>query len=93
MRKTNPFDSFLWERDGNGNYLVTEIHTGISVLAIPCSGKERRYRIRESEEWEVNCYGQSIPKRYTRFEVMEFCQARGSTGKIDTLTREEAGNA
>lgn len=76
--KVNPFHEFLWEKDGNGWYTVTDKLTGEAVTAIPRLGKPYgRYCIRESEERETNYYGQSVPKIYNRFEVMAFCRARG----------------
>ena len=89
MNRENPFQQFSWERDGNGYYVVTDRATGQSVTAIPClGGRGRRYRIRESEETEVNYYGQRVPKVYDKFGVMAFCQGRSASRKVDTHTRE-----
>lgn len=35
MAKTNIFKEYSWERDGNGNYIVTHIASGKSLIAIP----------------------------------------------------------
>ena len=87
--KNNPFHEFLWERDGNGNYRVTDTVSGQAVTAIPRLGsKGKRFCIRESAEVERNYYGQERPKVYDRFEVMAFCRARAAGAKIDTHTRE-----
>ena len=69
----NWFRDFRWERDGNGNYVVTDNQTGKSLIAIPrldCN----KYCIKESNETELNYYNQVIPKRYNKFEVMQFLE-------------------
>ena len=85
---------FLWERDGNGYYRVTDKLTGESVTAIPrLGGRTQRYCIRESRETQINAYGQIIPKIYDKFGVMRFCRCRRARGKIDTHTREGVSDA
>lgn len=85
----NPFQRFSWERDGNGYYCVTDRQTGETVTAIPViGGRGRKYRIRESEETEINYYGQTVPKIYDKFGVMAFCVGRSASRKVDTHTRE-----
>ena len=75
--KKNPFKEFWWEQDGNGNYHVTDTVTGETVIAIPRLGKKELYCIHESEETEVNYYGQINPKRYNKFDVMKYCRKKG----------------
>ena len=72
MAKKNAFENFTWERDGNGNYVVTSVLTGKSVIAIPRLDKKNMFCIKGSNETQVNFYGQIIPKRYNTFEVMEY---------------------
>lgn len=72
MAKENIFKKFLWERDGNGNYVVTSVLSGKSIIAIPRLDKKNMYCIKGSNETETNFYGQIIPKRYNKFEVMEY---------------------
>ena len=75
MAKRNIFKEYTWERDGNGNYVVTHIISGKSIIAIPRLDKKSMYCIKGSEETEKNFYGQIIPKRYNKFEVMEYLEA------------------
>lgn len=70
--KRNIFKEFSWKRDGNGNYVVTCLETGKTLIAIPRLGKKELYCIQGSVETEINFYGQTIPKRYNKFEVMEY---------------------
>lgn len=72
MAKKNIFKEYSWERDGNGNYVVTCFLNGKSLIAIPRLDKKNMYCIKGSEETEQNFYGQTIPKRYNKFEVMEY---------------------
>lgn len=72
MAKTNIFKEYSWERDGNGNYVVTHIASGKSIIAIPRLEKKNMYCIKGSNETERNFYGQTIPKQYNKFEVMEY---------------------
>lgn len=72
MARNNIFKEYSWERDGNGNYVVTSLSTGKSLVAIPRLDKKNMYCIHGSEETEKNFYGQIIPKRYNKFEVMEY---------------------
>ncbi len=90
MARKSPFHDFIWEKDGNGNYVVTDKVTGFSVKAIPLLGKPQRYRIKESNKFILNFYGQKVPKPYTSFEVMEFCRELGTRRSqiVDTVTRE-----
>lgn len=92
--KKNSFQEFLWERDGNGYYRVTDKLTGETVTAIPrLGGRTQRYCIRESVEIETNYYGQTVPKSYDKFGVMEFCKGRRASGKLHTHTREGVSDA
>lgn len=70
--KKNIFKEFSWERDGNGNYVVTHLATEKSLIAIPRIDKKGLFCIKGSPEKEKNFYGQDIPKRYNKFEVMEY---------------------
>ena len=72
MAKTNIFKEYSWERDCNGNYVVTHIASGKSLIAIPRLDKRNMYCIKGSNETEQNFYGQTIPKRYNKFEVMDY---------------------
>lgn len=72
MVKTNIFKEYSWERDGNGNYVVTHISSGKSLIAIPRLDKKNTYCIKGSNETEQNFYGQTVPKRYNKFEVMDY---------------------
>ena len=76
MEKRNVFKEFAWERDGDGNYVVTHLETGKSLVAIPRLDKKNMYCIKGSKETEENFYGQTIPKRYNKFEVMEYLTAQ-----------------
>ena len=88
------FQEYLWERDGNGYYRVTNKLTGETVTAIPClGGRTRRYCIRESVETETNYYGQTVPKRYDKFGVMAFCKGRRASGNLHTHMREGFSDA
>jgi len=91
--KDNPFQEFIWERDGNGYYRVIDTVTGETVTAIRRLGKPVRYCIRESEEKEINAYGQAVPKIYDKFGVMAFCRGRRACKKVDTHTREGFSDA
>lgn len=68
----NIFKEYAWERDGNGNYVVTSLLTGKSVIAIHRLEDRNKFCIRGSEETVKNHFGQTIPKRYNKFEVMEY---------------------
>ena len=69
----NIFKDFVWEKcDGGAYYRVTYIRTGKSLIAIPRLGKNQVYCIDGSTETEKNCYGQDLPKRYNKFEIMEY---------------------
>ena len=70
--KENVFKDFTWEKDGNGEYIVTYLKNGKTLIAVPRLGKKNMFCIRESQETEQNVYGQEIPKRYNKFEVMEY---------------------
>ena len=70
VNKHNIFSDFTWERDGNGDYAVTYLRTGLTIIAKPRLGNNK-YCIAKSEERETNYYGQSVPKMYTKFEVMD----------------------
>lgn len=70
--KKNIFKEFTWEKDGNGNYVVTHLATGKSLIAIPRLDKKNMFCIRGSTETQQNFYNQTIPKRYNKFEVMEY---------------------
>ena len=74
MAKKNIFRDFIWEKDGNGNYIVTSVYTGKSIIAIPRLDKKNMYCIENSTETELNFFGQEIPKRYNKFEVMAYLQ-------------------
>lgn len=79
MKKDNIFKDFVWEKDGNGNYQVTYLRTGASIIVIPRLEKRERYCIQKSDKTERNIYGQDIPKRYTKFEIMDIL--KDLTGK------------
>ena len=72
MAISNVFKDFSWERDLNGNYVVTHITSGKSLIAIPRLDKKGMYCIKGSDETELNFYGQTVPKRYNKFEIMDF---------------------
>lgn len=72
MSKRNIFKEYLWEKDGNGNYVVTSLATGKSLVAIPRIDDRSKYCIKGSGETQKNFYGQDIPKRYNKFEVMDY---------------------
>ncbi len=70
--KKSIFKDYLWEKDGNGNYVVTSLLTGKSLIAIPRLDRKNYYCIKGSTETEENFYGQTVPKRYSTFQVMEY---------------------
>ena len=75
MEERNVFKEFSWERDGNGNNVVTHLSSGKSIIAIPRLDKKNMYCIKGSRETERNFYNQEIPKRYNKFEVMKYLEA------------------
>lgn len=72
--KNNIFKNFRWEKDGNGEYIVTSLRTGKTITAIQRIDNRSLYCIHESNETQKNYYGQTIPKRYNKFEVMAFLE-------------------
>lgn len=79
--KKNIFKDFVWERNGNGDYLVTYLYTGISIIVIPRLDSNK-YCIKNSDETEKNFYNQDIPKRYTKFEIMDILKGLTGTENI-----------
>lgn len=77
-KKNNPFKNYVWEKDGNGNYLVTSLYTGKSIVVIPRLDHKNLYCIQGSTETQTNYFGQEIPKRYNRFEIMEYLDKLGA---------------
>lgn len=68
--KKNILKDYVWDRRCDGTYEVTYLLTGKFLIAIP--KQDRKYCIEGSQETEINAYGQEIPKRYNKFEVMEY---------------------
>lgn len=79
--KKNIFNDFVWNKDGNGNYMVTYLKTGKSIIVIPRLDSNK-YCIKNSDETEKNFYNQDIPKRYTKFEIMDILKSLIGTEKI-----------
>lgn len=59
-----------WERDGNGNYVVTDTETGLSCLAIKRLGKPERYCIHGHTGTEMDVAGNPRPRRFSKFELL-----------------------
>ena len=70
MAKKNAFAGYIWEKRIDGTYEVYSQWNGKSIVVIKYN--ENIYRIIGSKETEINTYGQEIPKRYNKFEVMEY---------------------
>lgn len=81
MGKKNVFKDFIWDKDGNGNYVVTCLLNGFSILVIPRLGN-RNYCISKSKDMVKNFYGQDVPKQYNKFEIMNILMNMNGTEEI-----------
>jgi hypothetical protein len=71
--KKNILKDYVWERRCDGTYEVYSLLTGKFLIAIPKKKDGKNvYCIEGSQETEENAYGQEMPKKYNKFEVMEY---------------------
>lgn len=63
---------FVWERNIDGEYDVTCKTTSVTIHAIKTL--DGKYRVPLWREMELNYYGQAVPKKYSRFDIMKKMQ-------------------
>jgi hypothetical protein len=83
MKKHNRFNDFVWDVDGNGNYTVTHLRSGRSAFVRSHISVDRPFSIPSSGETEFDFWGNVIPRRFSKIDVMDYLENGFSVKPIE----------